>query len=78
VGTGINSAPGFAEAAAAEIAKLTKLPFCDCAEQIYGARGSRRARATVGGRYALSRVLVQGWRTTFALCHADHGQGLQN
>src|ERR1700742_2810443 len=27
VGTGINSAPGFAEAAAAEIANLTKLPF---------------------------------------------------
>ena len=27
VGTGINSAPGFAEAAAAEIAKLTELPF---------------------------------------------------
>src|SRR5262249_28325150 len=27
VGTGINSVPGFAEAAAAEIAKLTKLPF---------------------------------------------------
>jgi fumarate hydratase class II len=27
VGTGINSAPGFAEAAAAEIAKLTDLPF---------------------------------------------------
>jgi fumarate hydratase class II len=27
VGTGINSAPGFAEAAAAEIAKLTSLPF---------------------------------------------------
>jgi fumarate hydratase class II len=27
VGTGINAAPGFAEAAAAEIAKLTKLPF---------------------------------------------------
>ena len=27
VGTGINSAPGFAEAAAAEIAKLTVLPF---------------------------------------------------
>jgi fumarate hydratase, class II len=27
VGTGINSAPGFAETAAAEIAKLTKLPF---------------------------------------------------
>jgi len=27
VGTGINAAPGFAEAAAAEIARLTKLPF---------------------------------------------------
>jgi fumarate hydratase class II len=27
VGTGINSAPGFAEAAAAEIANLTRLPF---------------------------------------------------
>src|SRR3979490_3244125 len=27
VGTGINAAPGFAEAGAAEIAKLTKLPF---------------------------------------------------
>src|SRR5207244_6768356 len=27
VGTGINSAPGFAEAAAAEIAKLTRRPF---------------------------------------------------
>src|SRR5206468_2607063 len=27
VGTGINSSPGFAEAAAAEIAKLTALPF---------------------------------------------------
>ena len=27
VGTGINAAPGFAEAGAAEIARLTKLPF---------------------------------------------------
>ena len=27
VGTGINAAPGFAEDAAAEIARLTKLPF---------------------------------------------------
>ena len=27
VGTGINAAPGFAEAAAAEIARLTELPF---------------------------------------------------
>ena len=27
VGTGLNAAPGFAEAAAAEIARYTKLPF---------------------------------------------------
>jgi fumarate hydratase class II len=27
VGTGINAAPGFAEAATGEIARLTKLPF---------------------------------------------------
>src|SRR5258708_26314842 len=33
VGTGINAAPGFAEAAAAEIARLTKLPFVS-AEQV--------------------------------------------
>src|SRR5271170_3299132 len=31
VGTGINSAPGFAEAAASEIAKLTALPFVSAA-----------------------------------------------
>jgi fumarate hydratase class II len=28
VGTGINAAPEFGEAAADEIAKLTRLPFC--------------------------------------------------
>jgi fumarate hydratase, class II len=33
VGTGINSAPGFGEAAAAEIAKLTKLPFVSAANK---------------------------------------------
>jgi fumarate hydratase class II len=33
VGTGINSAPGFAEAAAAEIAKLTGLPFVTAANK---------------------------------------------
>src|SRR5690349_21924752 len=34
VGTGINAAPGFAEAAAAEIAKLTKLPFISAPNKI--------------------------------------------
>ena len=37
VGTGINSAPGFGEAAAAEIAKLTGLPFVSGTQQIHGA-----------------------------------------
>jgi fumarate hydratase, class II len=34
VGTGINSAPGFAEAAAAEIAKLTGLPFISAPNKV--------------------------------------------
>ena len=37
VGTGINAAPGFAEAAAAEIAKLTGLPFVTRAQQVHRA-----------------------------------------
>src|ERR1700719_2570343 len=54
VGTGINSAPGFAEAAAAEIAKLTSLPFVTAPNKftVQGAHdaqvqlsGTRRTRA---------------------------------
>jgi len=37
VGTGLNSAPGFAEAAAAQIAKLTQPAVCDRPQQIHGA-----------------------------------------
>ena len=33
MGTGINAAPGFAEAAAGEIAKLTGLPFVSAANK---------------------------------------------
>ena len=43
VGTGINSAPGFAEAAAAEIAKLTGAAVCDRAEQVHRPGRPRRA-----------------------------------
>ena len=43
VGTGINAAPGFAEAAAAEIAKLTDLPFVSRAQQVHGAGLARCA-----------------------------------
>ena len=48
VGTGINAAPGFAEAAAAEIAKLTDLPFVTGAQQVHRAGLARRAGALSG------------------------------
>src|SRR5258705_3582485 len=58
VGTGINSAPGFAEAAAAEIAKLTGLPFLTApnkftAQGAHDALGqpSRTLRTLAGSLY---------------------------
>ena len=47
VGTGINAAPGFAEAAAAEIAKLTGAALRHRAEQVRRAGRARRAGAAV-------------------------------
>jgi len=48
VGTGINSAPGFAEAAAAEIAKLTKLPFISAPNK-FTVQGSHDALVQLSG-----------------------------
>src|SRR5580693_4769129 len=48
VGTGINSAPGFAEAAAAEIAKLTKLPFVTAANK-FTVQGAHDAQVQLSG-----------------------------
>jgi fumarate hydratase class II len=48
VGTGINSAPGFAEAAAAEIAKLTGLPFVSAANK-FTVQGSHDALVHLSG-----------------------------
>ncbi len=45
VGTGINAAPGFAEAAAAEIARLTKLPFVSAPNK-FTVQGSHDAWCT--------------------------------
>jgi len=47
VGTGINAAPGFAEAAAAEIARLTGLPFLTAPHKftVQGAHDKEMARA---------------------------------
>jgi fumarate hydratase, class II len=48
VGTGINAAPGFAEAAAAEIAKLTGLPFVS-AQNKFTVQGAHDALVQLSG-----------------------------
>jgi len=48
VGTGINSAPGFGEAAAAEIAKLTDLPFVSAPNK-FTVQGSHDALVQLSG-----------------------------
>ena len=48
VGTGINAAPGFGEAAAAEIAKLTTLPFVSASNK-YTVQGAHDALVQLSG-----------------------------
>ena len=48
VGTGINSAPGFAEAAAAEISKLTSLPFVTATNK-FAVQGAHDALVQLSG-----------------------------
>jgi len=48
VGTGINSAPGFAEAAAAEISKLTSLPFVTAPNK-FAVQGAHDALVQLSG-----------------------------
>jgi fumarate hydratase, class II len=48
VGTGINAAPGFAEAAASEIAKLTDLPFVSAPNK-FAVQGSHDALVALSG-----------------------------
>src|SRR3979409_2170103 len=48
VGTGINSAPGFAEAAAAQIAKLTGLPFVTAPNK-FTVQGAHDAQVQLSG-----------------------------
>jgi fumarate hydratase class II len=48
VGTGLNSAPGFAEAAAAEIARLTGLPF-STAPNKFAVQGAHDAQVQLSG-----------------------------
>src|SRR5260370_1536182 len=48
VGTGINTGPGFAEAAAAEIARLTKLPFVSAPNK-FAVQGAHDALVQLSG-----------------------------
>ncbi len=48
VGTGINAAPGFAEAAAAEIARLTGLPFVTAPNK-FAVQGAHDALVQLSG-----------------------------
>jgi fumarate hydratase class II len=50
VGTGINSAPGFAEASAAEIAKLTGLPFVTAPNK-FTVQGAHDAQVQLSGTF---------------------------
>ncbi|VTZ27404.1 fumarate hydratase (fumarase C),aerobic Class II [Methylocella tundrae] len=50
VGTGINAAPGFAEAAAAEIAKLTGLPFVTAPNK-FAVQGAHDALVQLSGTF---------------------------
>ena len=66
VGTGINSAPGFAEAAAAEIAKLTGPALRHRAQQVRGPGRSRRAGPAVRNAAHTGGVALQDRAMTFA------------
>ncbi|WP_421995001.1 class II fumarate hydratase [Reyranella sp.] len=50
VGTGINAAPGFAEAASAEIARLTKLPFVSASNK-FTVQGAHDALVQLSGTF---------------------------
>ena len=50
IGTGINAAPGFAEAAAANIAKLTGLPFVSASNK-FAAQGAHDALVQLSGTF---------------------------
>src|SRR5499427_496870 len=50
VGTGINAAPGFAEAAAAEVATLTRLPFVSAPNK-FTVQGSHDALVQLSGSF---------------------------
>jgi fumarate hydratase class II len=84
VGTGINAAPGFAEAAAAEIAKLTGLPFVSAPNK-FTVQGAHDALVQLSGAFrtlAVSlykiandiRLMSCGPRAGFAELHIPENE----
>jgi fumarate hydratase class II len=84
VGTGINAAPGFAEAAAAEIARLTGLPFVSAPNK-FAVQGAHDALVQLSGSFrtlAVSlykiandiRLLSCGPRAGFAELHIPENE----
>ena len=84
VGTGINAAPGFAEAAAAEIARLTKLPFVSAPNK-FTVQGAHDALVQLSGAFrtlAVSlykiandiRLMSCGPRAGFAELHIPENE----
>jgi len=84
VGTGINAAPGFAEAAAAEIAKLTALPFVTAPNK-FTVQGAHDALVQLSGAFrtlAVSlykigndiRLMSCGPRAGFAELHIPENE----
>lgn len=84
VGTGINAAPGFAEAAAAEIAKLTSLPFVTAPNK-FTVQGAHDALVQLSGAFrtlAVSlykigndiRLMSCGPRAGFAELHIPENE----
>jgi len=84
VGTGINAAPGFAEAAAAEIAKLTSLPFVSASNKftVQGAHDalvqlSGTLRTLANSLYKIAndiRLMSCGPRAGFAELHIPENE----
>ena len=75
VGTGINSAPGFAEAVAAEIAKLTGLPFVTAPNK-FTAQGAHDALVQLSGTYVPSQCRSTRPQTTSGSCPAAPARAL--
>ena len=77
VGTGINAAPGFAEAVAAEIARFTGLPFVTAPNK-FATQGAHDALVQLSGTCARSRSRFTRSPTTSGFCHADRAPVLPN